>query len=185
MLLFLDMFLSLAGMPEQVDRAYIEACRKEIKQVFNARIILAGYSGGGKTSLANRLLGEQINVDERHSTEGIALHRIESTFNRKVMKGAKWDKKELNSEDLKKDFNLGLVDILQKGKRKVSTDSTDTDGDSQPQETTAIFIENEDDDIRAPKYPKNSPPRCKSHRKRRIWIFARMENKRRNNKPCN
>ena len=102
MLLFFDLHLCLADMPEQVNRAYIEACRKGTKQVFNARIILAGYSGGGKTSLANRLLGEQINLDERHSTEGIELHRIEATFNRKEMKGARWDKKELNSEDLKK-----------------------------------------------------------------------------------
>ena len=48
-----------------MDRAYIKACRKGTKHVYNARIILTGYSGGGKTSLANRLLGEQINVDER------------------------------------------------------------------------------------------------------------------------
>ena len=129
---------------EQVDRAYIEACREGTKKVYNARIILAGYSGGGKTSLANRLLGEQINVDERHSTEGIALHRIESTFNRKELKGAQWYEKELNSDDLKNDFNHGLVAILQKGKRKALVDSTDTEGN----------IENEDEDIRAPKYQK-------------------------------
>ena len=106
MLLFFDMFLSLADMPEQVDRAYTEACREGTKQVFNARIILAGYSGGGKTSLANRLLGEKIDVNERNSTEGIALHRIESTFNRRDMTGAQWDQKELDSENLKKDFKL-------------------------------------------------------------------------------
>ena len=93
-------------MSEQVDRAYIEACRKGTKQVFNARIILAGYSGGGKTSLANRLLGEKINMNERHSTEGIALHRIESTFNRREMKGTQWDQKELNSEDLKRTLTM-------------------------------------------------------------------------------
>ena len=110
-------------MSEKVDWAYIEACRKGTKKVYNARIILAGYSGGGKTSLANRLLGEQINVDERNSTEGIQLHRIESTFNRKEMIGEQWDKKELNSEDLKKDFNRGLVAILQGGIRTDSMDS--------------------------------------------------------------
>ena len=137
-----------------MERAYREACRKETKRVYNARIILAGYSGGGKTSLAERLLGEKINVEERHSTEGIVLHHIESRFNRREMKGVRWDKKELNSEDLKKDFNLGLVAILQKGKRKASTDSSNTEEDSEPQETTTDVIKNED--IKAPKYPKIS-----------------------------
>ena len=127
-----------------MDRAYTEACRKGTKQVFNALIILAGYSGGGKTSLANRLLGEQINVDERNSTEGIELHRIESTFNRKEMKGAQWDQKKLNSKDLKKDFSHGLVAILQKGNRKASINSSDTDEDSELQETTKHYAENED-----------------------------------------
>ena len=64
----------------ELGQAYIEACKEGTKKVFNARIILAGYSGGGKTSLANRLLGEKINVNKRNSTEGIALHRIESKF---------------------------------------------------------------------------------------------------------
>ena len=137
---------------EEVDRAYTEACRKGTKQVFNARIILAGYSGGGKTSLANRLLGEQINVDERNSTEGIALHRIESTFNRKEMTGEQWDKKELNSKDLKKDFNHGIVAILQKGKRKISIDSADTEGEPEHQETIKHDSEHEDEDTKAPKY---------------------------------
>ena len=153
MCLLLDFDLDLS---ENVNRAYIEACREGTKQVFNSRIILAGYSGGGKTSLANRLLGEQINVDERNSTEGIALHRIESTFNRKEMKDAEWDKKELNSEVLKKDFNRGLVAILQKGKRKAPIERVDRVDEPECQETTEHYAENEDEDVRAPKYQKIS-----------------------------
>ena len=152
MLLFFDLHLYLVD--RSVDRFYIEACRKGTKKVYNARIILAGYSGGGKTSLANRLLGEQINVDERNSPEGITLHRIESTFNRRNMRGAKWDKKELNSQDLKRDFNHGLVDILQRRKRKPPIDSTNTKNETDHQETTGHYAKNEDEDIRAPKYQK-------------------------------
>ena len=143
-------------MPEQVDRAhievdraYVEACRKGTKQVYNARIILAGYSGGGKTSLANRLLGKKINVDERNSTEGVALHRIESIFNRREMKGAQWDEKELNSEDLKKEFNLGLVAILQGGIRTDSIDSAETER-MESHTPTKHYAENEDEDTKAP-----------------------------------
>ena len=133
----------------QVDMAYTEACKEGTKKVYNARIILAGYSGGGKTSLANRLLGEQINVDERHSTEGIALHRIESTFNRREMIGEQWDKKELNSEDLKKDFNRGLVAILQGGMRKDSMESAHTER-AESHTPTKHYAENEDEDTKAP-----------------------------------
>ena len=97
-----DSFVDLAA---QLDRAYIEACRKGTKQVFNGRIILAGYSDGGKTSLANRLLGEQINVDERNSTEGIVLHRIQSTFIKETKnKGGKWTKKSIETSDFISDF---------------------------------------------------------------------------------
>ena len=132
-----------------MDRAYTEACREGKKKVYNARIILAGYSGGGKTSLANRLLGQKINVDERNSTEGIVLHRIESTFNRKEKKGAQWYQKELNSEDLKKDFNPGLVAILQGGIRKDSMESAHTER-TESHTPTKHYAENEDEDTKAP-----------------------------------
>ena len=141
---------------EEVDKAYIEACRKGTKKVYNARIILAGYSGGGKTSLANRLLGQKINVDERNSTEGIALHRIESRFNRREMKGAEWDKKELNSEDLKNDFNHGLVAILQRGTSKAPIYIVDSESEPEHEETTKHDIEDEDEGMRARKYQKIS-----------------------------
>ena len=139
-----------------MNRAYVEACRKGTKQVFNARIILAGYSGGGKTSLANRLLGEQINVDERHSTEGIALHRIESTFNKKDMKGAHWNEKDLNAEDLKKDFSQGLVAILRERSQKPSSESTGMGEKPEPQETTGQLPENGKEDVKTSSGSKSS-----------------------------
>ena len=85
-----------------MDRAYIEACREGTKKVFNARMILAGYSEAGKTSLATKLLGGKIYVDVKKSTEGIALHRIESTFNNKEeqKKGGKWTEKSINTSNL-------------------------------------------------------------------------------------
>ena len=72
------------------------------------------------------------------------------------MKGTEWDKKELNSEVLKKDFNHGLVAILQKGKRKAPMERVDRD--EQLRETTEHCAENEDEDVRAPtpKYQKIS-----------------------------
>ena len=94
-----------------LDKAYTEACSKEnTKKVYNARMILAGYSEAGKTSLATKLLGSEINVDERKSTEGIALHRIESTFNNEKgqEKGGRWVEKSLNTSDLKSIFSYAV-----------------------------------------------------------------------------
>ena len=91
-------------------------------------------------------------MDERQSTEGIALHRIEYTFNRRDMTGTEWDQKELNSEDLKKDFNHGLVTILMKSKGKASADSADSKGAPEHQETTKHDTAH--DDKKTPMYRK-------------------------------
>ena len=116
--------------------------------MFNAHNILAGYSGGGKTSLANRLLGEQISMDERNSTEGIAFQRIVSTFNRRHMKGEKWGEKDANTEDLINDFAQGLAGTLQKGSGGSSWDNTATGEKTEKQETTGQLDENKDGDVK-------------------------------------
>ena len=84
--------------------------------MFNARMILAGYSEAGKTALANRLLGNKIQVNERNSTEEIALHRIESTFNTREMKGGKWNEKYIKASDLIGLFSHAVWSRTQKKK---------------------------------------------------------------------
>ena len=56
-------------------------------------------------------------MNERNSTEGVALHRIEFTFNKKEMKAGKWVKKEMNSENLGNDYHHDI--------RKSSMENTD------------------------------------------------------------
>ena len=63
------------------------------------------------------------------------------------MKGAQWDEKDLNAKDLKKDFNHGLVVILQKGKRKDLIDSADTEEYFELRETTKYDIEEEEEEL--------------------------------------
>ena len=89
----------------QLDKAYFEACREGTKKVYNARMILAGYSEAGKTALTTRLLGQVIDIDKRESTEGIALHRIESRFNRKETKCEVWAENGINPSDLIRYFS--------------------------------------------------------------------------------
>ena len=49
---------SFEDLVAQLDKAYAEACTEGTKKVYNARMILAGSSEAGKTSLANKLLGK-------------------------------------------------------------------------------------------------------------------------------
>ena len=112
-----------------LDRAYIEACREGTKKVYNARMILAGYSEAGKTSLAIKLSGGKINVDEKKSTEGISLRRIESTFNNKGKQktGGKWTENYFNTSDLSRVFSDAVWSRAEKmggegSSRKSSTD---------------------------------------------------------------
>ena len=107
----------------QIDRAYEKACREGTKKVFNARLILVGYAKAGKTSLAHRLLGEDFDEHEPR-TEGIALHRIESVFNRKKeeTEAGKWGKKELNIMDLLSEFKYGVFEEIKKQGRESSAE---------------------------------------------------------------
>ena len=138
----------------QIDRAYIEACREGTKKVFNARMILAGYSEAGKTSLATKLLGGEINVDEKKSTEGIALHRIESTFNNKgrQKKGGKWTEKSINTSDLRSIFSRAVWSRAAKMAIEDSSGKRNTD-----RKRKSMEIEKHDDDHSEAKRQKTDP----------------------------
>ena len=77
-------------------------------EVFYARVTLAGYYGAGKTSTATRLMGETLDVEKSHSTEGIAMHKIKLK-----LKGGKWEKTKPSTEDLWKDFTCGVLAKIQ------------------------------------------------------------------------
>ncbi|KAL3889163.1 hypothetical protein ACJMK2_001516 [Sinanodonta woodiana] len=44
------------------------------EKVYNIRVMVVGQYGVGKTTLTQRLLGNNVNISERHSTEGIDVH---------------------------------------------------------------------------------------------------------------
>ena len=90
--------------------AYQKACAEGKKKVYNARLVLAGYSEAGKTSLATRLLGDQLKATTG-STEGINIHRIESRFNSSEdnVSGGEWKETGQNISDLLKEFDRQIV----------------------------------------------------------------------------
>ncbi|KAL3888928.1 hypothetical protein ACJMK2_001288, partial [Sinanodonta woodiana] len=44
------------------------------EKMYNIRVMVVGQYGVGKTTLTQRLLGKNVNLSERHSTEGIDIH---------------------------------------------------------------------------------------------------------------
>ncbi|KAL3889088.1 hypothetical protein ACJMK2_001444 [Sinanodonta woodiana] len=53
---------------------YKKALNEGKEKVHNIRVMVVGQYGVGKTTLTQRLLGKNVNISERHSTEGIDVH---------------------------------------------------------------------------------------------------------------
>ena len=86
-------------------KAYHEACAEGSTIINRARLNLVRHDGAGKTSFFNRLMGEEMKIDEQ-STEAIATHLIKSSFNKSdLMQAADWNEIFLDTEDILKYFN--------------------------------------------------------------------------------
>ncbi|KAK3584437.1 hypothetical protein CHS0354_006056 [Potamilus streckersoni] len=73
--------LDYSGIPTEIlnmdDRSiqlFEEALKDGKETVHSIRIMVVGYLGVGKTTLVKRLLGEEVNISERRSTEGIDVY---------------------------------------------------------------------------------------------------------------
>ncbi|KAL3889406.1 hypothetical protein ACJMK2_001750, partial [Sinanodonta woodiana] len=53
---------------------YKAALNEGKEKVYNIRVMVVGQYGVGKTTLTQRLLGKNVNISERHSTDGIDIH---------------------------------------------------------------------------------------------------------------
>ncbi|KAL3889091.1 hypothetical protein ACJMK2_001447, partial [Sinanodonta woodiana] len=53
---------------------YKDALNEGKEKVYNIRVMVVGQYGVGKTTLTQRLLGKNVNISERHSTDGIDVH---------------------------------------------------------------------------------------------------------------
>ncbi|KAL3889773.1 hypothetical protein ACJMK2_002101 [Sinanodonta woodiana] len=61
-------------MDDRSIQLFEEALKDGEETVHNIRIMVVGHMGVGKTTLVKRLLGEEVNISERHSTEGIDVY---------------------------------------------------------------------------------------------------------------
>ncbi|KAK3592281.1 hypothetical protein CHS0354_034049 [Potamilus streckersoni] len=59
---------------ESFQKLYIEALANGKEKAYNIRVMIVGNQGVGKTSLVQRLLGEQVKEGQSESTEGIEVH---------------------------------------------------------------------------------------------------------------
>ncbi|KAL3888930.1 hypothetical protein ACJMK2_001290, partial [Sinanodonta woodiana] len=74
---------------------YKKALNEGKEKVYNIRVMVVGQYGVGKTTLTQRLLGKNVNISERHSTEGIDVH-IECS--KVSLSTGEWTTQEKNSE---------------------------------------------------------------------------------------
>ncbi|KAL3857706.1 hypothetical protein ACJMK2_012348 [Sinanodonta woodiana] len=61
-------------MDERFQMLYTEALAAGKEKIYNIRVMIVGHQGVGKTSLTQRLLGEQVKENQTESTEGIDVH---------------------------------------------------------------------------------------------------------------
>ncbi|KAK3611907.1 hypothetical protein CHS0354_013971 [Potamilus streckersoni] len=61
-------------MDDNAIRLFEEALKDGKETMHNIRIMVVGQQGVGKTTLIKRLLGEEVNISERHITEGIDVY---------------------------------------------------------------------------------------------------------------
>ena len=129
---------------ENLNNAYVKACQEGSEEIFVARMNLVGYSGGGKSSLANRLMGDEFSQDIK-STEGIAIHRLKSFFNLQEDVSSDWQETSRDAEELFKLFSHSVMArINERSTKKAGYSSTSTlatmpfhehEGLEQPQKT--------------------------------------------------
>ncbi|KAL3888643.1 hypothetical protein ACJMK2_001008 [Sinanodonta woodiana] len=61
-------------MDDRSIQLFEEALKDGEETVHSIRVMVVGHMGVGKTTLVKRLLGDEVNISERHSTEGIDVY---------------------------------------------------------------------------------------------------------------
>ncbi|KAL3888412.1 hypothetical protein ACJMK2_000780, partial [Sinanodonta woodiana] len=64
----------ILGMDDRSIQLFEEALKDGKETVHSIRVMVVGHMGVGKTTLVKRLLGEEVNISERKSTEGIDVY---------------------------------------------------------------------------------------------------------------
>ncbi|KAL3889410.1 hypothetical protein ACJMK2_001754 [Sinanodonta woodiana] len=74
---------------------YKDALNEGKEKVYNIKVMVVGQYGVGKTTLTQRLLGKNVNISERHSTDGIDIHIECSKIS---LSTGEWTTQEKNAE---------------------------------------------------------------------------------------
>ncbi|KAK3598550.1 hypothetical protein CHS0354_010727 [Potamilus streckersoni] len=94
-------------MDDRSIRLFKEALKDGEVRVYNIRVMVVGHMGVGKTTLIKRILGEEVNITDRRSTEGIIVHVHCCRVSRETLK---WT---LNKGDYEQNLRLKrLADVM-------------------------------------------------------------------------
>ncbi|KAK3590784.1 hypothetical protein CHS0354_038722 [Potamilus streckersoni] len=134
--------VAVLKMDERSLDMYKEALRAGKEKVYNIRVMVVGQYGVGKTTLTKRLLGEDVNILDKKSTEGIDVH-IECC--KVSLASGEWTKQE---KDAEQQFRLQrLVKLLNghaqkqnasEGQRRNDDHSANKENGSKNRDKTSI-----------------------------------------------
>ena len=105
---------------------------------------LVGFHEAGKTSLAKRLLGDEFDMKEE-STEGIALHYIESKFNKDTERGESWVKSELTADKVHEPVKAKIASELDKSEPTPKSQHGDEQSPDDDSDDDSYYYESGDD----------------------------------------
>ncbi|KAL3888348.1 hypothetical protein ACJMK2_000718, partial [Sinanodonta woodiana] len=113
--------LEILKMDDRSIQLFQKALKDGKETVHNIRVMVVGHMGVGKTTLVKRLLGEEVNISERQSTEGIDVYVNCCDVS---LSTHEWIRRTTDSEQ---DFKLQrLVKVLNEnyptGEREVDSD---------------------------------------------------------------
>ncbi|KAL3888932.1 hypothetical protein ACJMK2_001292 [Sinanodonta woodiana] len=66
--------VNILNMDDRSIQLFKNALKDGKEKDYSIRVMVIGHYGVGKTTLIQRLLGKNVNISERHSTEGIDIH---------------------------------------------------------------------------------------------------------------
>ncbi|KAL3854523.1 hypothetical protein ACJMK2_013788, partial [Sinanodonta woodiana] len=117
-----------------MDPRYIEMYRKALRngkeKVFNIRIMVVGPYDVGKTTLTKRLLGKDVNICDRQSTEGID---IQTECCKVSLSTGEWITQEQNPDE-----NVRLQRLVKLFNKQVQQKSNDKKQEPKEMETHVI-----------------------------------------------
>ncbi|KAL3887649.1 hypothetical protein ACJMK2_000045 [Sinanodonta woodiana] len=136
--------VEILNMDDRSIQLFENALKDGKEKVYSIRVMVVGHLGVGKTTLIKRLLGKDVNVSERQSTDGIDVHLHCCDVS---LSSHEWILQKKESEQ---DYRLQRLAKVLIEKQQVRSEAADEKHDVIPQKGEIIDISTQDLDAEEP-----------------------------------